>query len=95
MDEYIVSPTETVVGILIAIVFVVMVLYIAFGQITVRKLRKNPETKNELCCGQGNIRLINYSDPFDCWKHVSRSDSFHIGQGFILTSDVTHHILLI
>ena len=36
------------VGILIAEVFVVMLLYLLFGQITVRKLRKNPETKQSL-----------------------------------------------
>lgn len=42
------SLTETVVGILIAVIFVVMILFVLFGQITVRKLRKNPETKNEL-----------------------------------------------
>ncbi len=42
------NPTETIVGILIAVAFVVMLLYVAFGQITVRKLRKNPATKNEL-----------------------------------------------
>ncbi len=29
-------------------IFFSAVLYVAFGQITVRKLRKNPETKNEL-----------------------------------------------
>lgn len=28
--------------------FLVMILFVLFGQITVRKLRKNPETKNEL-----------------------------------------------
>ena len=33
---------------LMAGVFITCVLYVAFGQITVRKLRKNPETKNEL-----------------------------------------------
>jgi hypothetical protein len=48
MDKFNMSPTETVVGVVIAVVFVVMILYVLFGQITVRKLRKNPETKNEL-----------------------------------------------
>lgn len=42
------SSTETAVGVLIAVIFVVMILYVLLGQITVRKLRKNPETKNEL-----------------------------------------------
>jgi len=42
------NSTEIIIGVLIAIVFVVMVLYVIFGQITVRKLRKNPATKNEL-----------------------------------------------
>jgi len=29
-------------------IFIAAILYISLGQITVRKLRKNPETKNEL-----------------------------------------------
>jgi len=36
------------VGIMIAMSFIVMVLFVLFGQITVRKLRKNSETKTEL-----------------------------------------------
>jgi len=35
-------------GIILATMFIVMVLYVLFGQLTVRKLRKNPETKHEL-----------------------------------------------
>lgn len=42
------NSTEIIVGILIAVSFIIMILYIIFGQITVRKLRNNPETKNEL-----------------------------------------------
>jgi len=36
------------VSILIAFVFIVMIFFVLFGQITVRKLRKNPETKQAL-----------------------------------------------
>ena len=36
------------VGIIILMSLFVMILYVAFGQITVRRLRKNPETKNML-----------------------------------------------
>jgi len=36
------------VGVLIALSFVVLVLFVIFGQVTVRKLRKNPRTKDEL-----------------------------------------------
>ena len=42
------TPTEKVVGIAIAAAFVVMILFVLFGQVTVRKLRKNPATKDEL-----------------------------------------------
>lgn len=35
-------------GIILTTMFIVMVLYVLFGQLTVRKLRKNPETKHEL-----------------------------------------------
>ncbi len=34
--------------ILFAVMFVVLLFYVLFGQVTVRKLRKNPQTKNEL-----------------------------------------------
>lgn len=40
--------TEIIVGSLIATVFIVMLLYILFAQVTVKKLRKNPETKEHL-----------------------------------------------
>jgi len=36
------------VGVMIIASIVTGILYVAFGQITVRKLRKNPETKNAL-----------------------------------------------
>lgn len=36
------------VGIMIGMSFVTMVLYVAFGQVTVRKLRKNQKTKEAL-----------------------------------------------
>ena len=36
------------VGVLIAFTFVTMILFVLFGQVTVRKLRKNPQTKHEL-----------------------------------------------
>jgi len=42
------SPRAMLVSILIAFVFMVMVFFVLFGQITVRKLRKNPETKQAL-----------------------------------------------
>ena len=47
-DRLIMTPAEIIIGIMIAIAFVTMVLFILFGQITVRKLRKNPATKDEL-----------------------------------------------
>jgi len=42
------TPTQKIIGVLIAINFFIMILFIVFGQITVRKLRKNPATKDEL-----------------------------------------------
>lgn len=34
--------------ILLVSVFITMILYVLFGQLTIRKLRNNPETKHEL-----------------------------------------------
>jgi len=43
-----VSLLEILVGVIIAFTFIIMILFVLFGQITVRKLRKNPETRHEL-----------------------------------------------
>jgi len=42
------KPIVLIVGILIGLSVVVGILYVFFGQTTVRKLRKNPETKDAL-----------------------------------------------
>ncbi len=42
------SSRAIFVSILIAFVFIVMVFFVLFGQVTVRKLRKNPKTKRAL-----------------------------------------------
>lgn len=39
---------DTILIIACAIGFVALIVFVLFGQITVRKLRKNPETKDEL-----------------------------------------------
>jgi len=42
------SLATAITGLLIAAAFIVMILFVLFGQITVRKLRKKPATKDEL-----------------------------------------------
>ncbi len=42
------KPDTIIVGIIIILTFITCILFVLFGQITVRKLRKNPETKNHL-----------------------------------------------
>jgi hypothetical protein len=42
------TTRATCIGILILAAVIVGLLYVAFGQLTVRKLRKNPATKNAL-----------------------------------------------
>ena len=39
---------QTILAVLLATTFIAWILFVIFGQITVRKLRKNPETKHEL-----------------------------------------------
>jgi len=39
---------DTVFGVLLAVCFIGCILFVIFGQVTVRKLRKNPETKQAL-----------------------------------------------
>ena len=42
------STRAMLVGILIAVASIGMILFVIFGQVTVRKLRKNPETRDRL-----------------------------------------------
>ena len=42
------SIESTLFGIALIELFLAMILFIVFGQVTMRKLRKNPKTKNEL-----------------------------------------------
>lgn len=42
------SLFSSLLGVTAAIGFIAMILFVIFGQLTVRKLRKNPETKDEL-----------------------------------------------
>jgi len=51
---------STLLGITVVVMFVSMILYIIFGQVTVRKLRKNPKTRCEL-----GIELISGWDIFN------------------------------
>jgi len=39
---------STLLGITVAVMFISAILFVIFGQVTVRKLRKNPVTKHEL-----------------------------------------------
>ncbi len=39
---------EMIFSVILAAILVAWVLFVIFGQVTVRKLRKNPETKHEL-----------------------------------------------
>ncbi len=39
---------QAILSVILAVVFISAVLFVIFGQVTVRKLRKNPETKYEL-----------------------------------------------
>jgi hypothetical protein len=48
MDRQEMSLFSTLLAMVAAVTFVVMILFVLFGQVTVRKLRKNPETKDEL-----------------------------------------------
>ncbi len=47
MGKFIVS-FSTLLAIPVAVAFISAILFVIFGQVTVRKLRKNPETKHEL-----------------------------------------------
>jgi len=79
-----------------AAAFISMILYIIFGQVTVRKLRKNPETQHKL-----GIEFISGWDIFNVAgalalpKAITRrikrnSISMGMGQGFEADPDILH-----
>ena len=39
---------QTILSVILAVTFISVVLFVIFGQVTVRKLRKNPDTKQAL-----------------------------------------------
>ena len=60
-----------------------LILYVIFGQVTVRKLRKNPETKNvlgvELASGYDIWNVAGaFSTPQWLRKRMSRSSFYHV-----------------
>jgi len=48
MGKFLVSLFSILLAIAMAVGFVACILFVIFGQVTVRRLRKNPETKYEL-----------------------------------------------
>ena len=48
MGKHLVTLVQTILSVILAVGFVACVLFVIFGQVTVRKLRKNPETKQAL-----------------------------------------------
>ena len=48
MGKFLVSLLSTLLVIPLAMAFIACILFVIFGQITVRKLRKNPSTKQAL-----------------------------------------------
>ena len=81
------SLSDVLFAIGFCILFISMILYVIFGQVTVRKLRKNPETKDEL-----GMEFVSGWDIFNvAWaltlpiKYVRRSKKGLFG---ILRADV-------
>ena len=65
------SLLSTLLAIAAAIGFFALILYVLFGQITVRKLRKNPEVKHAL-----GLELVNGWDIINVAQAVSMPATF-------------------
>ena len=87
---------STLLGIAVAMMFISAILFVIFGQVTVRKLRKNPETRHEL-----GIEFISGWDVFNVAgalalpKAITRrikrnSISMGMGQGFEADPDILY-----
>ncbi len=87
---------STLLGVAVAMMFVSAILFVIFGQVTVRKLRKNPETRDEL-----GIEFISGWDVFNVAgalalpKAITRrikrnSISMGMGQGFEADPDILY-----
>ena len=66
MGKFLVSLLSTLLVIPLAVVFISCILFVIFGQVTVRKLRKNPETKHEL-----GIKFLSGWDIFNVAQALS------------------------
>ncbi len=64
-------------GILFVLIFITSILFVLFGQITVRKLRKNPETKDYLGVEYiSGMDIVNVAQTFliPKWFHDKAKD---------------------
>ncbi len=85
---------QTILSVILAVMFVVCVLFVIFGQITVRKLRKNPETRQvlglELASG---FDILNVAQALALPKTVTqriKHNSMSIGLRLQADSDVLY-----
>jgi len=87
---------STFFGIAVAVAFVSAILFVIFGQVTVRKLRKNPETKQALGIEfASGWDILNVAQALALPKTITRrlkrnSISMGMGQGFEADPDVLY-----
>jgi len=83
-------------SVLFAVGIIACILFVIFGQVTVRKLRKNPVTKHELGIEfTSGWDILNVAEALALPKAITRrikrkSISIGLGQGFEADADILH-----
>ena len=88
------SLFSTLLAIPAAVGFIACILFVIFGQVTVRKLRKNPETKHALGIEfASGLDILNVAQALTLPKAVAqkiRRNSISMGLGFAADPDLLY-----
>jgi hypothetical protein len=94
VDKRFMTLVQTILSAILAVTFVAAILFVIFGQVTVRKLRKNPETKQALGMEfASGWDILNVASALSLPKAVAqriRRNSESMGLGFEADPDILY-----
>ena len=88
------TVVQSILSVILAVAFISCILFVIFGQVTVRKLRKNPETKHALGIEfASGLDILNVAQALTLPKAVAqkiRRNSISMGLGFAADPDLLY-----
>ena len=88
------TVVQSILSVILAVAFISCILFVIFGQVTVRKLRKNPETKHVLGIEfASGLDILNVAQALTLPKAVAqkiRRNSISMGLGFAADPDLLY-----